>query len=220
MDSWVSYSDTLFPARFKQLTEDQSVHPDIVEIVSWNDFCESHYLRDLPSQDKTATDYADLSQMGAYVYGQDHAAWRVMAKYYLHWYKYGAPPTITQDLIVFWYRLHPKAAVCTGGASSDIRNHYMPADAVFAWALVTRPAKISLSLGSNKYWEYNADNTGSALGMVPFPEDLDGDGSYPEVAVMRDGKAVVWGKGTKSVQQDCAWQNFNPVVNLAGGQVV
>lgn len=216
LNAWVAYSDMLFPTRFKQITSDDEVQPDIIEILTWNDFCESHYIRDLPSQDITATDYVELGDMGAYVYGQDHSPWRIVAKYYISWWKNGTPPAITTDQVVYWYRIHPKATVCTGGSSTDIRNNEYPVDAVFAWALVSAASTISMSVGTNQYWTFKADGSGPAMNMVPFPEYVSQTGVSPEIAVMRNGVTVASGTGDVAISSACDWQNFNPVVGLVG----
>jgi glucan endo-1,3-alpha-glucosidase len=214
-DSWVSYSDTLFPDRFKQLVTDE-FQPDIIELLTWNDFCESHYLRDLPSQDQSAKDYVELGDMGAYVWGQNHAPWRIIAKYYISWWKNGSPPAITMDQVVYWHRVHPKAAVCTGGASTSIRNFEYPVDGVFAWALVSEKSTISMTVGSNEFWTFEADNSGPTMNMVPFPADVSGSGITPQVAIMRGGQTIATGNSSQAISSNCAWQNFNPVVNLVG----
>ena len=41
-DGWVEQSDTLWNYRWKQAVDE--VHPDIVEIVTWNDYGEAHYI--------------------------------------------------------------------------------------------------------------------------------------------------------------------------------
>nr|POE82470.1 glucan endo-1,3-alpha-glucosidase agn1 [Quercus suber] len=213
---YVMSSDTLFPTRFEQITSDAEVQPDIIELLTWNDFCESHYLRDLPGKDKSAKDHVELGHMGHYVWGQSHSAWRIIAKYYISWWKTGSAPEITQDQVVFWHRTHPKAAVCEHSPASGIKNALFPADAVFAWAVVTSPATISMSIGSNQYWTFHADNTGPVMGSIPFPNDLSSVGATPEVAVMRNGALKHWAKSSKPVKSNCSWQNFNPVVGLAG----
>jgi glucan endo-1,3-alpha-glucosidase len=101
-----------------------------------NDWCESHYLRDLPGNSTSATDYADLNNMKTYVDGQDHSPWRIIAKYYISWWKNGKKPIITEDQVVFWYRVHQKNAECNQG-SKTIRNSNPVEDAIFAWAAVT-----------------------------------------------------------------------------------
>lgn len=215
-DSWVSYSDTLFAQRLEQLATNE-FSPDIVELLTWNDYCESHYLRDLPSATVvTAKDYVTYSDgMNNYVNGQSHGPWRIIAKYYLSWWKNGVAPTITMDQVVYWYRIHPKAAVCLGGASTAIRNYMQPVDAVFAWALVKSAATISVSVGSNSNWTFQADGSGPVTSMVPFPANL-GNGVTPSVQISRNGKQVATSSGSLAITSGCAWQNFNPVVNLAG----
>ncbi|KAF1353872.1 glycoside hydrolase [Delphinella strobiligena] len=216
-NSWVSYSDTLFAQRLHAVAN-SLFEPDIIEVLTWNDFGESHYLRDLPSfTDTSAKDYVTYSDgMNNYVDGMNHAPWRIIAKYYIAWWKTGSAPVITGDQVVYWYRIHPKAAVCTGGASTgSIRNYEYPVDAVFAWALVKEAATISVSVGSNANWTFNANSTGPQMAMVPFPSNLD-SGITPEVEILRDGSVVAHGKGSVQITADCPWQNFNPVVNLAG----
>ncbi|SMQ51069.1 unnamed protein product [Zymoseptoria tritici ST99CH_1A5] len=217
LDAWVAYSDMLFPNRFKQITSNDEVQPDIIEILTWNDFCESHYIRDLPSQDVNAKDYVVLGEMGAYVYGQDHAPWRLIAKYYISWWKTGSPPPVTEDQVIYWYRVHPKDTICTGGSSTAIRNKDFAQDAVFAFALVKSASTISMSIGSNQYWTFNADGKTPGMGMVPFPPFVSNYGVAPEISIMRQGKVVATGKGQVKISTACDWQNFNPVVGLIEG---
>jgi glucan endo-1,3-alpha-glucosidase len=211
-DAWVAPADWLFVKRLEAIAQ-QEVKPDIIELLTWNDWCESHYLRDLPGNSTTATDYADLSNMQAYVSGQNHSPWRIITKYYISWWKNGSKPEITQDQVVFWYRVHAKDAQCNQG-SAIIRNSDMLEDAVFAWAAVTKDSTISMSLGSNKYYDFDANSSGAALGSIPFPKDLDSD--RPVVAIVQDGSTVYYGEGSKPVTSWCSTKNFNPVVNLVG----
>lgn len=207
-DSWVAYSDTLFAQRLETIATNE-FSPDIIEVLTWNDFCESHYLRDLPSMTNTsATDYVTYSNgMQNYVENMNHAPWRIMAKYYLNWWKNGEAPTITMDQVVYWYRVHPKAAACYGGSSSKIKNQNYPVDAVFAWALVKDKATISISVGANQYWEFEADASGPALSMVPFPSNLGSSGTTPEVSINRNNKVVQYSKGSMPITASCVSGN-------------
>ncbi|THY74569.1 glycoside hydrolase [Aureobasidium pullulans] len=216
-DSWVAYSDTLFAQRLHSIANNE-FSPDIIEVLTWNDFCESHYLRDLPSMTNvSATDYVTYSNgMENYVEGMNHAPWRVMAKYYLNWWKNGKAPVITMDQVVYWYRVHPKAAACYGGSSSKIKNYEYPTDAVFAWALVKDKATVSVSVGANQYWEFEADSSGPALSMIPFPKDLGIGGTTPEVSINRNNKVVQYSKGGMAITASCSWSNFNAHVELCG----
>lgn len=214
LNAWVAYSDYLFPDRFESITGPDAFQPDIIELLTWNDFAESHYIRDLPDKDdETATDYVVLGDHGNYVWGQDHSGWRRMVRYYINYWKSGKRPTINRDWVVYWYRIHPKDAVCAGGLSTPIRNADFPADAVFAWALLKDYATVSMSVGDNKYWDFDAKAGVPAVGMVPFPSDLSG-GVTPEVSIMRGGKMVEINKGPQPINAECEWANFNPVVGI------
>ena len=208
-NSWVSYSDYLFNDRWHDAVT--QVHPDIIELQTWNDWAESHYLRDLPASFESGPASASLGNMLNYVQGSSHSAWRIIANYYISWYKTGVAPTINQDQVVYWYRRHPKAATCAGGT---VRNADLPADAVIAWALVQDNATITMSAGSNALWEFTADGTGPKMGMVPFPADL-GDGVLPEISISKGGTTIT-GNASVYITADCDYQDFNPVVGLVG----
>lgn len=153
--------------------------------------------------------------MFGYVEGQNHAPWRIIAKYYLKWWKTGKAPTIIADQVVYWYRVHPKGVTCSGGSTVPIRNADVVVDAVFAWALVKSSANITITAGSNTR-TFSANGTGPQLSMVPFPSMAAGGSFTPTAKIVRNGKTIVTAKGSKPVTQNCAWQNYNPVVNLGG----
>lgn len=92
-DNWVEQSDTLWNYRWLQAI--QTVVPDIVEIVTWNDYAESHYIGDI-NPNVNLGDYAPN-----YVPGFTHAPWRIIAEYYIQYYKNGVAPTIGVCLVSF-----------------------------------------------------------------------------------------------------------------------
>jgi len=138
-----------------------------------------------------------------------------MANYYINWYKAGGTtaPASTKDQLVFWYRVHPKSAKCANGATS-IRNSAYPADAVIWWAVVKSTATIVVNVGSQTRTT-TVTGTGPTSGMVPFPTSL-GTGVKPTVKISRGGSAVYSATGSMAIATSCSWQDFNPVVGLAG----
>jgi glucan endo-1,3-alpha-glucosidase len=214
MDAWVAPSDWIFVDRLEAVAQ-QKVKPDIIELLTWNDWCESHYLRDLPGNSTSATDYADLSNMKTYVDGQNHSPWRIIAKYYISWWKNGNKPAITKDQVVFWYRVHQRDAECSQG-SRKIRNSDLVEDAVFAWAAVTEESKISITLGHNISRNFKADGSRPALGSIFFPKNLNDSGTTPRVTIERNGETIHHGRGSKPITPWCSTKNFNPIVNLVG----
>lgn len=163
-----------------------------------------------------------------YVDGQVHAPWRDVAEYYISWYKTGTQPTITvriaielgypfaevlsiaqqEDKVIFWYRPNPKATVCSNG--SPPRNSDFPGDAVFALAMVTSDADISLDIGSS-HAEFTATGNAITMGSVPFPVE---DSQIPYIQIIRDGTQVKAGYGSSYVEQSCTDYNFNPFVGI------
>ncbi|KZV73237.1 glycoside hydrolase family 71 protein [Peniophora sp. CONT] len=199
-NDWVELSDTLIKYRWEQAIND--VKPDIVEIVTWNDYAESHYIGALNSNV-----YMD-ADAHAYVDGADHTPWQIIMKYYISWYLNGAAPAVTKDQVVVWYRLHPKGAVCNTGTLP--RNSQYPADAVFGFALLTSAATVTMDIGSNNHAEWNAP-AGVSIGSVPFPTD---DNQIPYIQIERNGAVVQSGYGAATWSKSCQTYNFNPFVGV------
>ncbi|KAI0696170.1 glycoside hydrolase family 71 protein [Cytidiella melzeri] len=197
--NWVEYSDTLWNYRWQQALQ---IKPDIVEIVTWNDYGESHYIADLNSNINIGN--------ATYVDGQDHSPWRTVAQYYISWYKTDTQPTITEDQVVFWYRKNPKGAVCTGGVTAPPRNANFPADEVFALAMVATDATVTLDIGSS-HAEFTAHGNEVSLGSVPFPAE---DSQIPYFQILSSGVKVKDGYGSVYVEQTCTDYNFNPFVGM------
>ncbi|KAG2124416.1 glycoside hydrolase family 71 protein [Suillus clintonianus] len=195
---WVEYSDTLWNYRWQQAVND--VKPDIVEIVTWNDYGESHYIGDINPNVDLGT------QAPLYVDGFVHAAWRDVAQYYISWFKTGSAPIITTDKVVFWYRAWPKAITCSTGSLP--RNAAYPEDAVFALAMLKDTATITLAMGSNT-GTFTA-GPGITMGSVSFPPE---DSQIPYIAISIDGTTVADTHGSMYVNQNgCTYYNFNPFV--------
>ncbi|KAI0322382.1 glycoside hydrolase family 71 protein [Amylostereum chailletii] len=198
---WVELSDTLWKYRWEQAIND--VNADIVEIVTWNDYAESHYISAVNPNVFMADD------AHAYIDGIDHTAWQIVAKYYVAWYLTGGAPAVKKDQIVYWYRLHPKDAVCT--TPTKPRNSEFPADAVFGFALLTDAATVALDMGTN-HFEWDAP-AGVSIGQVKFSSE---DGQAPRVQAVRGGSTILDGTGSTAVTQSCATYNFNPFVGVVG----
>ncbi|KAJ7844930.1 glycoside hydrolase family 71 protein [Mycena olivaceomarginata] len=199
-NAWVELGDTLWNYRWVQAI--QEVKPDIIEIVTWNDYAESHYIGDInPNVDLGIQSATAASN---YVNGFPHAAWRVIAEYYISWYKTGVAPTVENDVVVFWYRAHPKAVSCSGGWAPRMAS--FPADAVFAVSLLNTPATISLDIATHA--QFNA-GVGATIGSVNFPVE---DSQIPFLQIIRNGQTVKSGFGSVFVTRSCSW--YNPFVGI------
>lgn len=85
-NDWVELGDTLWKYRWEQAISD--VVPDIVEIVTWNDYAESQYIGTV-----NPNVFMD-ADAHAYVDGMDHTGWQIVAKYYVSWYLNNSPPAV------------------------------------------------------------------------------------------------------------------------------
>ena len=94
---WIYYADShLYPTRWENIVDKRDEF-DLVEIVTWNDYGESHYIGDIKGAQPNSQAWVD---------GFDHTAWLDMTSYYATAYKTGSYPKIETDKIYMWARPH------------------------------------------------------------------------------------------------------------------
>ncbi|KAK0202794.1 hypothetical protein DFS33DRAFT_930133 [Desarmillaria ectypa] len=92
--------------------------------------------------------FYQLYDAAAYITGIDHAGWRIVAQYYINYFKTGAAPATTEDQVVLWYRIHPREATCSGGTQPYMYD--FPADAVFALAMLAENGAVAVNIGKHR----------------------------------------------------------------------
>ncbi|KAJ8295496.1 Phosphoserine aminotransferase 2, chloroplastic [Rhodotorula toruloides] len=113
-----------------------SIQPAYVELLSWNDFGESHYLgpvRASAGVPSGATAYADTKH--------DHLPMLWLSAYYNIWFKSGSPPPISTECLVWWYRPHPAKVSATSDPLSAPQYAETLDDKVFAAIFVPQGSK-------------------------------------------------------------------------------
>ncbi|EJD55044.1 glycoside hydrolase family 71 protein [Auricularia subglabra TFB-10046 SS5] len=198
-NDWVQNCDQCWDYRWRQAIN--TVKPDIVEIISWNDYGESHYISGINPK-------TDLQDAAKYVNGFDHSPWRIMGKHFVQWYKTGSQPAVAQDNVVFWYRSHWKNDQCSQGLRP--RNADYVQDAIFVEALLTSQATIAMDIGINNHREFVAP-AGATSGWLPFPSS---DNEIPYIQIIRNGQVVKAIHGSKFISHNCPVYNFNPWVGI------
>lgn len=99
--NWIYRGDDwLFVRRWEQLMAMRD-KVDIVQVISWNDYGESHYIGPIKGAQPN-------SQAG--VDGYPHKAWLELNSYFARAFKTGRYPPVTRDKIYMWARPHPKDA--------------------------------------------------------------------------------------------------------------
>lgn len=109
--NWLWRGDHLWFDRWIQVN---TLMPEFVQIISWNDYGESHHIRPIRDHALVAFD----TGKAPYRYSLDHHGWRVLLPFAIDRYK-NNKATITTEGVSFWYRTTPKGACGTGGTTGN-----------------------------------------------------------------------------------------------------
>ncbi|KAF8307707.1 hypothetical protein DL93DRAFT_1994463 [Clavulina sp. PMI_390] len=138
--NWIYRSDdNLYNARWDMLYQHRS-QIDIVEIISWNDYGESHYVGPIGP---------DQPNSQAWVNGFDHTPWTTMTKYYADAWRTGVYPTITKNKIYLSSRPHPKGASASSDSVGIPNNWQWTDDNIYCVVFSTGSYTLKLSIGSS-----------------------------------------------------------------------
>lgn len=208
-------SDLLWQDRWNQVLEKQ---PQFVEIITWNDYGESHYIGPLSSKH-----YDDGASK--WVNDMPHDGFRDVAKPYIAAYKAGASSPdayVTEDQIVYWYRPTLSTVECDstdntmgGDSSNNASGNYFIgkpngyqqlSDSVFVVTMLTADGSLTVTSGNN------TQTFEAKAGVNTFQVDM-GTGQQ-KFSLTRDSKTVLSGTSLKEIQDECICgiYNFNAYV--------
>ena len=154
--NWLWHADSLWHTRWLQTI---SQAPTFVQIISWNDYGESHYIGPVrPSGVVNGAWYVDSAHT--------HEAWLALLPKYIAAYRSGSTAPLTaaaSDKLVYWYKTNPIASGSDGGTVGNNPNYqrtYPPGDLsgdlIFFTAQLSAPADISVTIGNNRPQQVNA----------------------------------------------------------------
>ncbi|KAF7931660.1 uncharacterized protein EAE98_004396 [Botrytis deweyae] len=199
--NWVFISEELITDRWNQML---AMKPALIEIISWNDFGESHYISPAEPnhKDDGSSQWAD---------GFPHDGWRIITKPYIAAYKAGAStPTITEDQLVYWYRPTPKGITCTNDTLGPPNGREMLADDIFVTTLLTKPATLVVTSGDKTPLSIDVP-----AGIVTTNFTMGVGNQY--FMVTREGSPVLNGYGGLKIADKCEKYNFNAYVGSLNG---
>ena len=211
--NWIARGAGLWHARWQAAVARQ---PPVVEIVTWNDFGESHYVG--PNDD------AQCFPAGSegYVKGMSHAGWLATLPAYVQAYKAGpgaAPAYNGTELLAFAHTPNPVAAAggCSaGGTMTQDGSAAAPevaVDAIDVYAVVRRPASVSVQVGG-----VNATFEATTPGVNFFSVPLRGQTGAITYALVRDGKVIAGGTEQPGISTDCSGYggkiNYNAITGV------
>ena len=111
--NWLWRGDDLWFDRWRDVIVKK---PKYVQILSWNDWGESHYIG--PLRPGTFGAFGKQAGNASYNYASNmpHDGWTLFLPFLIETFKKGTS-TITKEGLVIWFRRHPKGK-CTDGATT------------------------------------------------------------------------------------------------------
>ncbi|GLA41375.1 hypothetical protein AnigIFM63309_009465 [Aspergillus niger] len=193
--NWLWRGDHLWHDRW---LEAWYLRPEFIEIISWNDYGESHYIG--PLRDNAMEAFQIGEAPYNYVTGMPHDAWRDLLPFVADTYKYGIATISTETLIV-WYRLQPVSACGTGGTSantaSELQLEFSPTevltDMVFFSALLEDTADVSVTIGGTPVeasWRNIPNEKGPQTGLFHGQAPFEGHTGEVVVTISRGGSTI------------------------------
>lgn len=204
--TWTWRGKELFNERWQAA---QQLQPQLVEIITWNDFGESHYIGPL----NAAEEYPGSS---AWVDGMPHDAYRLLLPAYIAAYKgtNGSSTHYAEDL-VYAHKINPAAnqGDCSAGDVVGNAPYQAPVsaaavstDAIDVYLLVNSPADLSVSIGGGAAQPVG---TANVAGVNYFSVPTNGATGAVAYTVTRNGDAIMSFTGA-TISGDCS---------AAGGQI-
>ncbi|KAH8817117.1 putative alpha-1,3-glucanase/mutanase [Xylogone sp. PMI_703] len=211
--NWVFPSDLLW---FNRWNEILTLGPQFIEIITWNDYGESHYIGPLSSPHFDDGNSKWTNDM-------PHDGWLDMAKPFIAAYHAGATSVnsfITSDELIYWYRptlrsLNCDATDTTMVPANNASGNYFEGrpngwedmqDAVFVVALLTAPGIVTVNSGGNVQ-SFNAPAGASAF-------QVNMQVGQQQFSLSRNGQTVLNAVSLKNISPICICgiYNFNAYV--------
>ncbi|KAI0067615.1 glycoside hydrolase family 71 protein [Artomyces pyxidatus] len=148
---------------------------DIVQVISWNDYGESHYIGPIKGAQPNSQAWVD---------GFPHEAWLRLNAYYARAFKEGRYPAIENDTVFAWARPHPKGVHAPDSVPKP-RDWELTEDVFWVVVLATAPADVWLwSADGARRHRYDVRPGVTKLGCPLIP------GGGMHVDMVREGVVV------------------------------
>ncbi|PPR02844.1 hypothetical protein CVT24_002322 [Panaeolus cyanescens] len=148
---------------------------DIIQVLSWNDYGESHYIGPIKG---------DQPKSQAWTDGMDHTGWLELTGYYATAFKTGQFPTVEKDKLFMWSRPHPAKASSPDPVPQPT-NYELFEDTVWAVVMATAPSTVTLTTSSTTSKSFEVPAGVSKL-AIPISA-----GGMMKGTIERDGQVVL-----------------------------
>jgi Glycosyl hydrolase family 71 len=184
--NWLWRGDDLWSDRWQDVVR---LQPAMVEILTWNDFGEAHYIGPIHE--------GGIPAGAKYVHGMPHEGWLKFLPHYINAYKSCNSTSLDADeeAITYWYKVNPGRSGSTGGTTGNNPGQGQPAmapqlvsqDKVFLSVLVAEPSDVTVSIGGG----YRTLLRAMSSGINHFSVPLQGQTGAVDIRVMREGEEIV-----------------------------
>ncbi|KAK7713549.1 hypothetical protein SLS63_012071 [Diaporthe eres] len=211
--NWVFPGDLLW---YERWTEILTLAPRFIEIVTWNDYGESHYIGPLASKHTDDGNSKWTNDM-------PHGGWMDMAKPFISAYKDGATSAdsyVSSDQLIYWYRPTLRSINCDATDTTMVQadnssgNYFMGrpdgyetlADAVFVVSMLKTAGTVTVASGNNVQ-SFNAP-----AGISAYQVDM--QVGKQQFFLARNGQTVMSAVSLKNITDvcPCGIYNFNVYV--------
>lgn len=205
LQNFVFKSETLWVDRWKQIME-LSDRLQFLEIVTWNDYGESHYIApyNTPHTDDGSAIWAS---------GMDHTPLLDIAKPYISAFKAGQKePTVDTEGLVYWYRPHLKSAECdsTDNCKGKPKGWEFLSDSVFVATMSKAGGSFTVTSGSNAAVTQKVE---AGINVFEVPMAV----GQQKFEYTPTGGSAMSGAGNVTVSADCWNGVYN--FNMAAGKL-
>ncbi|RDW91852.1 hypothetical protein BP5796_01246 [Coleophoma crateriformis] len=221
--NWIWRGDDLWYDRWEEV---MFVQPEFVQILSWNDFGESHYIGPLDDNQYGAFDVGGAPYN--YALDMPHDGWRLFLPYVIDLYKSGTA-SVTEEGLVAWYRLSPGTACPTGGTSGNTALHYqlefepyeVAEDKIFFSALLGSSTTVTVTVGGEDLGAAWSSTPAGGVGIYHGNVSFTGKTGAVEVKISRSGNIVASINGP-SITDSCTGdiENWNAWVGQSTGSTI
>ncbi|KAF8161484.1 glycoside hydrolase family 71 protein [Crassisporium funariophilum] len=172
--NWIYRGDDwLFVKRWEQLISMRN-RIDMAQIISWNDYGESHYIGPIKGAQPNSQAWVD---------GYPHEAWLHLNRYFAVAFKTGTYPAITKDQIYMWARPHPKGATAPDRVPRP-NNWQLTDDKAWMIVFATSPSTVEAYTSNNQKQTFQVK-----VGMTKLSFALKADGGMRAIMI-RNNKTV------------------------------
>ena len=184
--NWLWRGDDLWYDRWQEVVR---LQPAMVEILTWNDFGEAHYIGPIHP--------GGVPAGAKYVEGMPHEGWLKFLPHYIDAYKSNNSTSLDgyDEAITYWYKVNPGHSGSTGGTTGNNPGQGQPAlppqtvsqDKVFLSVLVAQPSDVIVSIGGAQPTSLCTMSSGINHFSVP----LNGQTGAVKIKVMRGDREIV-----------------------------